>query len=255
MKRFIAVACCFVLFMFSPAAASGGPEAVFQVSTINALNEGIFDGNFTFKELRKRGDFGIGTFNGLDGEMVGLDGKFYQIKANGLAYPVNDTQKTPFALVKFFRSEKAIYLERAYNYERLVQYLDSVLASRNLPYAVKIDGLFAYVMTRSVSRQAKPYGRLTEALKTQTVFEYRNVRGSMVGFRFPEYMRGVNTPGYHFHFISEDRKFGGHLLGCETQDIRILLDDIKRFDMVLPEAAEFLKTDLMKESEPGFRDY
>lgn len=252
MRKIIVVAFCLVYFTVPAAEAwPGNQDILYQVSTLNALFEGIYDGNATFKDIRKHGDFGIGTFNNLDGEMVAVDGKFYQIKSNGFAYPVNDTQKSPFAMVKFFRSEKTVYLERSFNYDQLVRYLDQIITSRNLPAAVKIDGLFSYVKMRSVPKQNKPYNRLSEVVKTQSVFEYRNIKGTVVGFRMPEYFKGVNSPGYHFHFLSEDRKFGGHLLGCETRDIKISLDDSKEFKLLLPDHGEFLKTDLMKEYDNG----
>lgn len=252
MRETIVVATIFVFLSLPNAQAwPGSQDVLYQVSTINAIFEGIYDGSISFKDIRKHGDFGIGTFNNLDGEMVALDGKFYQIKSNGFAYPVNDAHKTPFVMVKFFRSEKTVYLERSFNYDQLVRYLDQIITSRNLPTGVKIDGLFSFVKMRSVPKQNKPYSRLSEVVKTQSVFEYRNIKGTVVGFRMPEYLKGVNTPGYHFHFLSEDRKFGGHLLGCETRDIKISLDDSKEFKLLLPDHGEFLKADLMKDYENG----
>lgn len=251
MRRII-VAAIFLCCLIVPAPAwPVNQDGLYQVSTINALFEGIYDGNITFKDVRRHGDFGIGTFNALDGEMVALDGKFYQIKSNGFAYPVNDTQKTPFVLVKFFRSEKTVYVERSFNYNQLSRYLDQVINSKNMPTAVKIEGLFSYVKTRSVPKQNKPYSRLAEAVKSQSVFEFLNIRGTLVGFQIPEYFKGLNSPGYHFHFLSEDRKFGGHLLSCETSDIKIYLDDSKEFKLVLPDHSEFLKADLLKDLDNG----
>lgn len=250
MRKITAAVFCLVFFAQPVSDAwPSGPDVLYQVSTLNALFEGIYDGTTTIKDLRRHGDFGIGTFNGLDGEMVAMDGKFYQIKSNGFTYPVNDSMKTPFAMVKFFRSEKTVYLERSFHYDQLLQYLDHVITSRNLPSAFRIEGLFSYVKMRSVPKQNKPYSKLSEAVKNQSVFEYRNIKGTMIGFRTPDYFKGVNAPGYHFHFLSEDRKFGGHLLGCETRDIKIFLDDSKEFKMVLPDQGEFLKTDFMKEYE------
>jgi acetolactate decarboxylase len=121
--------------------------------------------------------------------------------------------------------------------------------SKNLLYAIKIEGMFDYVKTRSVPKQLKPYNKFAEVLKSQAVFEFRNIKGTIVGFRTPEYFAGVNAPGYHFHFISEDRRFGGHLLGCETRDIVIYMDSSREFRLVLPDSSDFLKMDLMKESE------
>ena len=73
-----------------------------QVSTIDAILGGLYDGVVTYGELKQYGDFGIGTFEGLDGEMVALDGNFYQIKSDGVAYPVDDDMTTPFACAIFF---------------------------------------------------------------------------------------------------------------------------------------------------------
>jgi len=69
-------------------------EKVFQVSTIKALLAGVYDGEVTFGQLKQQGDLGLGTLNGLDGEMVAVDGRFYQIKTDGVAYPVSDQTKT-----------------------------------------------------------------------------------------------------------------------------------------------------------------
>ncbi len=247
--RLIGIVCCLVFWIFSVPVWAANSEVLYQTSTLNALMEGVYDGSISFKELRKHGDFGLGTFNGLDGEMIALDGKFYQVKSNGYAYPVSDSLKTPFSIVKFFRSEKTVYLVRSYNYDQLTRYLDSIILSKNLLYAIKIEGMFDYVKTRSVHKQVKPYSKFSEVLRSQAVFEFRNIKGTIVGFRTPEYFAGVNAPGYHFHFISEDRRFGGHLLGCETRDIVIYMDNSREFRLVLPDSSDFLKMDLMKESE------
>src|SRR3989304_1174587 len=115
-------------------------DVVFQTSTISALLEGVYDGNVTYKDLKKHGDFGIGTFNSLDGEMIGLEGKFYQIKADGMAYSVPDAMKTPFAVVTFFKPDKALLLDKLANCKQLEQYLDNLLPTKNIIYALKKKG-------------------------------------------------------------------------------------------------------------------
>ncbi len=253
LKKIVLIISFILVLSSQPAFSTGTNDAIYQVSTFNALYEGIYDGNISFKELRKHGDFGIGTFNGLDGEMVALEGKFYQIKSNGAVVTINDQMKTPFSVVKFFRAEKTIFLERSLNYEQLIRYLDTIISSRNVPSALRIDGSFEFIKTRSLNRQSKPYGKLPEILKNQVVTEYRNVKGTIVGFRIPEYMKGINAPGYHFHFLTEDRKFGGHLLACQTSDIKILLDDANEIRIVFPEHGEFYKADLLNEDAARFR--
>lgn len=221
-------------------------DVLFQTSTIGALLEGVYDGELTCRELKKQGDFGIGTFNALDGEMIGLRGKFYQIKADGVAYPARDSMKTPFAVVTFFEPDKSVLLDRAVDYKELEQYLDKLLPTKNIFYAIKIEGDFKYIKTRSVPRQNKPYPPLVEVVKNQTIFEFRNVKGAIVGFRCPAYVAGINIPGYHLHFITENRKAGGHLLECQMQNVKIEIDYTSEFYLALPQSGAFYRTDLIR---------
>jgi len=224
-------------------------DVLFQASTINALLEGVYDGEITYGELEQYGDFGIGTFNSLDGEMIGLEGKFYQIKSDGIAYPVDDSMRTPFAAVTFFEADKIVLSDRALDQKQLEQYLDDLLPTNNIFYAVKIEGIFKYIKARSVPRQSKPYPPLVEAVKNQSIFEFHNVKGTIAGFRCPVYVEGINVPGYHLHFITEDRKAGGHLLECQVQNIGIEIDYTSEFHMVLPENAEFYAVNLEEEKQ------
>jgi acetolactate decarboxylase len=222
-------------------------DVLFQTSTIDALLAGVYDGHMSLKELKKHGDFGLGTFDGLDGEMVGLDGEFYQIKVDGTAYPVDDSMKTPFAVVTFFEPDESLLLDEEMDIEELSQYLDGKLPTENIFYAVKIEGGFEYIKTRSVPRQNKPYPPLVEVVKDQSILEFYDIRGTIVGFRTPHYMKGINVPGYHLHFITADRRAGGHLLECRMQDVGIELDYTSQFHVVLPEDGEFGRADLKKE--------
>ena len=158
--------------------AQKNEEVFYQTSTINALLDEVYDGNVTFKELKRHGDLGLGTFNNLDGEMIGLDGEFYQIKADGIAYPVDDLMKTPFAVVTFFESDKTKVLNKSINYDQLKLSLDNMLPTENIFYAFKIEGTFKYVKTRSVSGQNKPYPPLVEIVKDQPIFEFHDIKGT-----------------------------------------------------------------------------
>lgn len=224
-------------------------NAIFQFSTINALLEGVYDSDLTVGELAAHGDFGIGTFDGLDGEMIALDGVFYQIWADGKAYRAKDSMKTPFAVVTFFRGVNAIYPKANLDFQSLTNYLDEMIPTKNIFYAVRVDGSFQRVKTRSVHRQQKPYLRLVDALKNQPEFELRNVRGTLVGFRCPAYAGGVNVPGYHLHFITEDRKAGGHVLELHTDTVTARMEGVHEFHMVLPHNKSFYHSDLTKEKK------
>lgn len=155
--------------------------------------------------------------------------------------------KTPFAVVTFFEPDKSVWLDEAINnYEQLRGYLDNLLPTKNIFYAIKIEGVFEYIKTRSVPKQNKPYPPLVEVVKNQPTFEFHNTEGTMVGFWCPAYVEGVNVPGYHLHFISKDRKTGGHLLECRMQNVTIEIDYTSDFYMVLSQSGGFYKVDLTK---------
>jgi acetolactate decarboxylase len=217
---------------------------LFQTSTISALAAGVYNGNITFKELKKRGDFGIGTVNTLDGEMIGLNGTFYQIKSNGVTSVISDSMTSPFATVTFFKPQKLINIQEKINYQQFQQSLDKGLSTKNYIYAIRIQGNFPYLKVRSVPKQTPPYPPLVEAVKAQSVFELRNVNGTIVGFRTPSYMQGVNVNGYHLHFITTDRKAGGHILDGEFQNAKVEVSTISNIEINLPKTAEFGQADL-----------
>ena len=214
-------------------------DILFQYSALGSLLAGVFDGDITFGKLKKQGDFGLGTFNALDGEMIAVDHQFYQIKADGIAYQVPDEMKAPFAVVTWFGADQTIISDTPMNWDQLLTYLDSVLPTENIPFAIKIEGTFDYMKTRSVPRQNQPYPRLLEVLKTQPVFEFHQVEGVMAGFRLPDYVQGLNAPGYHFHFITKNRDAGGHVLDCKIQNIKIEIDYTDQWHLVFPEDEEF----------------
>ncbi|MBU0548549.1 MAG: acetolactate decarboxylase [Candidatus Omnitrophica bacterium] len=240
---------CLVILVFNLLGCGHLPdrEVLYQASTIQALSAGDYDGQVTLCALKGHGDFGLGTFQGLDGEMVALDGLFYQVKVNGHVYPVNEAEGIPFAQVTFFDTDKTFAVDNELSYAELRQYLDKLLSSKNIFYAVKISGLFKYVKTRSVPKQVKPYSGLDQAVKEQKVFEFHDIRGSVVGWRSPEYFKGFSVGGYHLHFISEDRLSGGHLLDFQTSGVIIEIDETTDFYLSLPTNEEFLGLNLNAE--------
>lgn len=228
----------------APANAGDESDSIFQTSTIDALMEGVYDGDFTFGELKKHGDFGLGTLNDLDGEMIGLDGVFYQVRSDGKVFVVPDTARTPFAAVTFFDADKSVTLSKPLGCRELESYIETLLPSKNIFYALRVEGSFDNVKTRSVPKQKKPFPPLTEVVKRQTYFELEDVRGTMAGFWLPEYMKEINAAGFHLHFISEDRGSGGHVLDCVIKDVKIGIDYSRGLDVSLPETGDFYNADL-----------
>jgi acetolactate decarboxylase len=209
-------------------------ETLFQISAFNAFSAGNYDGNTTYGELAEHGDFGIGTLNGLNGEMIAIDGTFYQIPTDGKPRQIDTKEKTPYATVTFFEADQTIQVADALNYSELTAYIGSLLPTNSAIYAIKIHGNYDYAKTRSVPMQIKPYLPLTEAIKNQTVFTLNNVSATAVGFWFPSSMGGVDFVGYHLHFITNDHNAGGHLLDCIVRNATIEIEYIQKFVMTLP---------------------
>lgn len=222
------------------------PVALTQVSTIDALLAGVYDGSLTLAELRRHGTFGIGTFDRLDGELAMLDGIVYQIRADGRVYRPDDRMTTPFAAVTHFSPLRFGETSGALDLAGLCRQMEELLGDRNGLAAVLVEGEFTSVRTRSVPAQVKPYRPLAEVTLTQPEFMLSGVRGVLVGFRLPAYIKGINVPGYHLHFLDQARQAGGHVLALEVRaGARIRLAPLHRFHLLLPrDDAQFSAADL-----------
>lgn len=214
------------------------PHTLFQASTIAALLEGGFDGDVTIEELAGQGDLGLGTLNGLDGEMIVVDGRFYRADVDGMTAEIEPTERTPFAAVTWFEPSLDLELAEPLSYEELLERIDALASDPEAGCAIRIDGEFEHVRARSVPRQYPPYRPLLEAMADEHIFELNGVEGTIVGFRLPDYARGVGAEGYHLHFISADREQGGHVLSVQPARVTVQLDLSGELHVELPPGVE-----------------
>ncbi|MFN8163454.1 MAG: acetolactate decarboxylase [Solirubrobacterales bacterium] len=220
------------------------PHVLFQASTIGALLDGAFDGDLSFAELGERGDLGLGTLNGLDGEMIAIDGEFFHADVDGAVHPVPPEAKTPFAVVTRFEPTIDERIEATLSHAELLERIDSLVGPGASSCAIRLDGRFDSVRARSVPPQSPPYRPLTEVVADQHVFELEDVAGTMLGFRFPAYVEGIEVGGYHLHFISEDRRRGGHVLDSRSSGLRVRLDPSDDLHVELPPQVDLADPDL-----------
>jgi acetolactate decarboxylase len=223
-------------------------HVLFQASTIAALLDGAYDGDLTFAELAEHGDLGLGTLNGLDGEMIALDGRFYRADVDGRVGEVAASERTPFAVVTSFEPEVDAALGGPLTHAELLAALDELAPDGATSCAVRLDGRYELVRARSVPRQRPPYRPLTEVVSEQHVFDLRDVAGTMLGFRFPGYVEGIEVCGYHLHFISEDRGRGGHVLDSRSTGLRARLDPSSELHIELPPGVDLADPDLAAET-------
>lgn len=230
--------------LFGTGARAG--DTAFQYSTIDALLAGLYDGDMTMEQLKFQGDFGLGTLNGLDGELVVLDGTAYHITAGGEATIPPNSAKTPFATTSFFQEDAILKLDQINTLEELNTAVKAGLPTDNIFYAIRVDGHFEFVKTRAIPKQNPPYEPLAELVKKQVVVKFSG-KGTLVGYYSPPFVKGVNVPGFHWHFISEDRTGGGHVLDCAFAPTTARLDSLRTFTVQLPDSDAFDAVDLTRD--------
>jgi acetolactate decarboxylase len=198
-------------------------ETLYQGSTIEALLAGNYDSVDSVKNIKTKGDTGLGTFDGLDGEMIIVDGKIYKAAKDGVVSEQNDDTRSPFYAVTYFDVDvKGTLKAPETTLVDLKKEIDSLRPRSDLPYTIRIKCTAKSVKVRSVGPYKKPYPLLSDAIKEQAVFEYKDISGILVGFWMPDYLGNANAANYHLHFISDDRTKGGHVL-----DLILILGDIE----------------------------
>ena len=223
-------------------------HTVFQVSTSGALVAGVYDRECSVATLLEHGDFGLGTFTGLDGEMIILDGRAWHADGWGHVTPSARDAGAPFAIVTRFTPEIAARLNSVRSFADLEEKCDPYRGSGNIFYAIRLDGCFARIKARAID-PPPPGMRLAEAAKTQHEFTFTDIEGTLVGIWSPDFSGPFSVAGYHFHFISADRLHGGHLLDVEADSLSLAIEPLSNFHLALPETEAFLKAKIGKDTE------
>jgi acetolactate decarboxylase len=207
----------------------------------------------TMQELLRNGNFGLGTCDHLDGELIVLDGKAYQAKADGTVAEVASQSTTPFAIVAPFEKAGQVPCTNPGNLDDLETQLDGALPNHNLFFAMRVDADFESITFRSVPRQEPPYALLADVSKQQSIWTHENLNGTLVGIRSPKWVHGLSVPGYHWHFLSADHKLGGHVLDCKIRSGTIAYDQCDSWLIKLNESigsnGKDLSADLSHELE------
>jgi acetolactate decarboxylase len=220
-------------------------DFMYQYSIIDALMAGVFDGDLTIGELKTKGNFGVGTFNRVDGELIMDQGRVYKVLSDGSVTEVLDSDSTSAAFVKFFEADTTISMSGPdLTYEKIQEHLVRIL-NPNAIYALRISGNFSTMTTRAEKPAKPPYTTLSEHLKeNQVVFNLTDTKGICDGFLLPPYLARTNVPGFHLHYLADDRKSGGHIFGFTTSSVNIEIDVAKGFVIENNTNEEFQKVNL-----------
>lgn len=228
---------------------------MYQVSTLQALALGYSRAVIRVSELLQKGDTGLGTFEDVNGEMIVMDGHCYRADQDGNVTVVDPETGVPFAAVAKLYGRQQFPLVNMPDIESIRTELTRKIEEKfglNSMHIVRIDGEFEMVDARSEAPYRSHHITLKEVLsQTQKAFLFENIRGSLVGVYFPDYMDGINMPGWHLHFLSEDRSRGGHVFDVSLREGEARVDKIGNIFINLPKEAAFdtysLKQDLQEE--------
>ena len=218
-------------------------QTLFQVSTVGALVEGVYEGAVRVGTLREHGDFGLGTFEGLDGELIALDGVFARVRSDGELHEVDDDVLSPYAAITRFVADEVGTLPAMDSLDQLGAALDAQRDSENHFFAFRVTGAFPSMHVRAACRVTEGTP-LVDATTHQSEWELASVRGTLVGFWSPEYAARFDVPGYHFHVVDEDRRRGGHVLDCSTGTLEVARQRLEQLVVALPGTPDFLRADL-----------
>ncbi|MDH3199873.1 MAG: acetolactate decarboxylase [Myxococcales bacterium] len=228
----------------SCATATMPRDTLYQVSVVNALPAKDYKGQVTLEELLRHGNFGLGTFGRLDGEMIVLNGRIYQAKEDGTVERPPLTETTPWAVITRFRTDSQLSIDHRMTIEELQAKIDADLDNLNIFYALRLQTRIAMITVRSVDAETIVRRSPVSVAGAQKSRTHEDIKGTLVGLRSPSYIGSMNVTGYHWHFISADREVGGHVVAAEVDRGAVDVDHIRTWEVVLPEGNDFGTLDL-----------
>lgn len=188
-----------------------------QIETMHDLFAGRYDSVTTVGETFDGAVVGLGVAEGVNGEIVHVDGTTWHIPADGIPQLAPPELGMPFAVAAYGGSPITREVPEGSGFRGLTTLVDEVLAAENrhheyLVAAVKVVGDFSHVLLRSEHGQTPPYQPLGSpgSVTGEVRFEFSPWSGSLAGFRFPDVADDVVIPGLHLHGISLDHASGGH---------------------------------------------
>ncbi len=218
------------------------PQATFyQYNIWAAFVNKVFDGQLKVSELKEHGNIGLGSFDYLDGELIMLDGIAYRVREDGVISEGKDNDEIVYADACFFKTDTAVVLNNFMNYDSLRNQLNQQLPTANHFYAFKIQGVFDSVTLGGLHKQSTPFKQGLDVLIPQRpVFKGQYVAGTMVGFFCPQFIGDINTAAYHFHFISDDKKLGGHVMEISSgKKLTVNLQKLLHYQFDMPASPAF----------------
>lgn len=223
---------------------------IIRYSVMSAVKNGYLDSTLTTKKAKEEGNFGIGGFSSFSGELILLDGQMYKIPLNGIPIIARDDEPITYIELTKFNPYYNFAITTSYTKEQLLKKIDKVTDNKNIFYTVKIKGTFSSIEFRTLKEQNQPNLTKVCAKNIDTIFLQQNIKGTIIGFINPPYVQGgIDYPGAHFHFISDDHKIGGHVYNFTINNAVVDIGKHDEFILRLPDTTRFSTLDLSKNVE------
>jgi acetolactate decarboxylase len=186
-------------------------STLFQSMPSSAFKTGLYSPYLTIGAARAHGDFGVGEYEFLDGEVTAVNGNYYRQTADGKLLLMEADERLCFASVTHFVPGNNFELDGGLTETTIQPVLLKQFGTDNAIFAMRIDGTFDQVTTTAVRRQSEPFATFD---KVQHVsFQFSALAGTLVCFYAPGFLAETGIAGFHYHFLAEDRTGGGHVTG------------------------------------------
>ncbi|OQE19269.1 hypothetical protein PENFLA_c019G07868 [Penicillium flavigenum] len=226
-----------------------GVNQIYQYSIISSLAQGICADGLPVPQALRHGDHGLGTLAGLDGEVIIIDGQAFQYTSGGVR-ALEKSDITAFLMITFFEPSKAVTLPYLTN-ETLMHEMSRLYPSTtNHFFAIRVDAVFPHITYRVAPRQNHHRETLAEVVQRQSVRSFKKQRGTIFGFYSPGFTGAFSVVGLHLHFMSEDRKAGGHVLEFQASNVSLSGAVITKYNVELPETEDF-NSEVIMEPDRG----
>ncbi|KKO89453.1 acetolactate decarboxylase [Sphingobacterium sp. Ag1] len=215
-------------------------NVLYNYGVIDGFIGGLYKGSLAVKDMKLKGDFGLGAPDMLDGELTVLNGVAYQTKSTGETVVLDNDHKSSFASVTFFKADTTFIIADSMQQKEILEIIENKLANKNGMYAIRVSGDFGIVRTRAFPAvKEEPFPLLSNILDRQKFFDIRNTGGTLVGYHLPEYLNGIQISGFHFHYLSSSSQQGGHVLDFKGQNFKIEIAELGRIELDIPKDKDF----------------
>jgi acetolactate decarboxylase len=211
-------------------------STLYQCSHAFVFEQGLYDGVCSIQKLKQQGAFGLGTFDGLNGELTVLDGQCYHSTEAKNLNIADDEALVPWAAVtRFTGASCSDELAACATFSELEEKLLKLTDATRTPYAFHIQGEFNHITFRDVLKQDKPYTKSIKTIFDESPRQHvDNITADLVGFYTPEYMYPIKPKGLHLHGLSHDKTCGGHVLELNLERALVRFEKITHFSMDFP---------------------